>query len=495
MAKKKRDSFTEEELQKMYQLAPDMIGLARIALTVRLRYMDAVITRLDLKEIETEEIMTDGEYFYYDPINVVELYLKDAKDTKFLNRAYFHSLLHCLFKHMFVKILENERLWDLACDIAVENCINDLELDELETGIKRDQDGDLKNFKSKVNRFTAEWIYSYLLKEDLDETEIIRLEKIFSQDSHTVWYHKTYAGSVQKLGSGGDNGDGDDSGNGNGKSQDSGNRDNQDPDQDETMFNEYWEKSREEARKKELEERWDNISRRVQTALESFEKSKGNIPGFLVANLGEVTKERYSYESFLKQFAMVGEAVKINPDEFDFIYYTYGLNRYGNMPLIEPLEYREVKMIKELVIAIDTSYSTATVAKSFITKTYSILKSTESFFTKFHIRVIQCDTRITEEATLTNQEEVDNYVKNYKVKGYGGTAFMPVFNRVDTLIKEREFRNLKGLIYFTDCEVLQSDYPQKPTPYKTAFVVVDEGYDIPPVPSWATQIIVKKEEL
>lgn len=73
--------------------------------------------------------------------------------------------------------------------------------------------------------------------------------------------------------------------------------------------------------------------------------------------------------------------MKVNPDEFDYIFYTYGLKLYENMPLIEPLEYREVKRIREFVIAIDTSGSVAgEQVQRFVQKTYNILKSTESFF-------------------------------------------------------------------------------------------------------------------
>lgn len=53
----------------------------------------------------------------------------------------------------------------------------------------------------------------------------------------------------------------------------------------------------------------------------------------------------------------MNEDMQVNDDEFDYIYYTYGLAAYGNMPLVEPLEYKDAKKIKEFVIAIDTSAS------------------------------------------------------------------------------------------------------------------------------------------
>lgn len=94
---------------------------------------------------------------------------------------------------------------------------------------------------------------------------------------------------------------------------------------------------------------------------------------------------------------------------------------YKNMPLIEPLEYKDVKAIKEFVIAIDTSGSVnGEQVQSFINKTYNIMKSTESFFSKINVHIIQCDTEIQEDAKITNQEEFDTYIQTMQLKGFGG---------------------------------------------------------------------------
>ena len=42
----------------------------------------------------------------------------------------------------------------------------------------------------------------------------------------------------------------------------------------------------------------------------------------------------------------MGEENKPNDEEFDYIYYTYGLNLYGNVPMVEPLEYKDIKKSK-----------------------------------------------------------------------------------------------------------------------------------------------------
>ena len=189
----------------------------------------------------------------------------------------------------------------------------------------------------------------------------------------------------------------------------------------------------------------------------------------------------------------MGEAMKINDDEFDYIFYTYGLTRYKNIPLIEPLEYKEEKRIKEFAIAIDTSGSTSgDLVQRFIQKTYNILKQEESFFTKINLHIIQCDAEIQEDCKITSQEEFDRYISSMTIRGLGGTDFRPVFSYVNHLLEIKEFKNLKGLIYFTDG---YGTFPNKRPDYYTAIVYIDDGLNNPQVPAWAIKLILKPEEI
>ena len=55
--------------------------------------------------------------------------------------------------------------------------------------------------------------------------------------------------------------------------------------------------------------------------------------------------------------------MELDTESFDYIFDNYGMEHYGNLPLIEPLEYKEVNRLEELVIAIDTvSYTHLTAA-------------------------------------------------------------------------------------------------------------------------------------
>ena len=109
--------------------------------------------------------------------------------------------------------------------------------------------------------------------------------------------------------------------------------------------------SQSSADRERFSQEWKAISEKMQTDLETFSKKQGDKAADLIQNLTAVNREKYDYSSFLKKFAVMGEAMKIDDDEFDYIFYTLGMNMFGNMPLIEPLGYKEVKKIKEFVIA------------------------------------------------------------------------------------------------------------------------------------------------
>ena len=97
-----------------------------------------------------------------------------------------------------------------------------------------------------------------------------------------------------------------------------------------------------------------------------------------------------------------------------------------------------------------------------------------------------------EDVRICSQEEFDEYINNMVLKGFGGTDFRPVFTRVDELIRQHEFVNLKGLIYFTDG---YGTFPNKAPQYDTAFLFLDQGYDLPEVPPWAIKMLMTEDEI
>ncbi len=236
----------------------------------------------------------------------------------------------------------------------------------------------------------------------------------------------------------------------------------------------------------DLYEVWKKAGRQVSLNMEASSDKWGEEAGSLKENLKLVNRERQDYSALLRRFCVRGEAMKVNDEEFDYIYYTYGLKQYRNMPLIEPLEYKEIKAVREFAIAIDTSGSCqGDLIYKFLTKTYSILKQQESFFHKFNVHIIQCDAKIQSDYKITCEEDLEIYRKDIKLSGFGGTDFRPVFAYVDELINKKEFRNFKGLIYLSDG---LGEFPLKKPAYETVFASVNGEISSKEIPDWVITV-------
>ena len=460
-----------EKTEKFNKLAKDVLILSRNTLLVDLRFLDAALSQFELFPIEESTLLTDGKHILYNPRHILENY-KSAKEIPV--RDYLHMVMHCIFRHMYMDPSLDRAYWDLACDIAVENMITELNLKAVSTPRERLQAKYIAAIQKELKHVTAEKIYAYLRQSMADPKKIAEIRGMFYADNHEIWY-MTIAeielrfGMVSSGGNTGEDkedGEGGSGGDGNGEDGES---------------------------RAAMAKVWQTISERMQVDLETFGKQRGFLPGAMTQNLVAVNREKYDYTAFLKKFAVMGEVMKINDDEFDYIFYTYGLQLYEKMPLIEPLEYKDVKAIKEFVIAIDTSGSTSgELVQKFVQKTYNILKSTESFFTKINLHIIQCDAQIQEDKKITCQEDFDEYLKTMKIRGLGGTDFRPVFEYVEQLRKNQEFINLRGLIYFTDGFGV---FPARKPDYDTAFVFVDDEYNNPDVPPWAIKLVLQRDEI
>lgn len=208
--------------------------------------------------------------------------------------------------------------------------------------------------------------------------------------------------------------------------------------------------------------------------------------------LKEAVKERQSYREFLKRFVMPMEENHLSDEEFDLISYTYGLRLNDKLPLVEPVEYSEQMRIRDFVIAIDTSGSTAgQLLQNFLIKTYSVLTEENIFDENLNITIIQCDDRVRSEVTVKSRQQLETYARKIVPSGFGGTDFVPVFERVRQLRKQGKFKKLQGLVYFTDG---RGRFPQECPEYPVAFVFVDDGTPAPAIPAWAMRVSFLPEE-
>ena len=461
--------MAEDRQDKALRLADEILKLSQSTLMIKLRFLDMALSRFRLTPREGV-LGTDGRAFCYDPWRVLEMYRANRYDV---NRLTLHSLVHCIAGHMFTDPAVDRRLGDLACDMAAENVVLELDVSAEEAPERSGKMTELRRFSGKNGLLTAPRIYARLRSAQLGETRLRELETLFRRDDHTLWYQT--AGRLL-TGEEPEEQEGDEP---NGRV----------PELRTAAADEVLPLNEEEENRRF----WKYVAERIQTDLETTSVKYGAMAGTLLQNLREVNREHHDYADFLRRFAVSGETMKLDTDEFDYIYYTYGLTLYGNMPLIEPLEYRDTKRIKEFVIAIDTSGSVkGELVQRFVEKTYSVLMQQESFFTKINLHIIQCDAVVQEDKKITDREGFEEYLKTMQIRGLGGTDYRPVFEYVDGLIRAGEFTNLKGLIYFTDGF---GRFPAKQPDYTTAFVFLNDELANPQVPVWAIRLVLQSDEI
>lgn len=515
------DLVTEERMEKkraLYEkckpVALEILEEARAVLAIKFRFLDAALWKMPLcPSFDVYGIASDGRAFYFDPVYVIDRFKISFNEVV---RDVIHCLFHCIFRHPFMLYSVLRQPWDVACDIAIESMILDLVGDAFPSNMDRRAKEALKVLKAHVGGvITAERLYWFFSNEG-NKTDLKSLAPMFYHDSHSLWYgdeeevganeeqgasdgedtHVTREGSsrqsleneflddiVESLdeddegdGAGGEASQNDepsaDGDGGDGLSQDDRSDDSSDSD----------------AGDGDIEDQWKDIGEKIRIELETHLAKRGEGAGSLIDQLRALNREVVDYSEFLKRFSSIHEAMRVNDDEFDYIYYTFGLDRYGNMPLIEPLEYKEDKRIHDFVIAIDTSEScSGEVVQAFMSKTYNILKQSESFHDRVNVHIIQCDAAIQDDMRIESLDQLELYLEDLELKGFGGTDFRPVFEHVDELIAKGEFSDLRGLIYFTDGEGV---FPKRPPAYDTAFIFLDDGYSDPEVPPWAMKTLL-----
>ena len=173
---------------KIESLAIDVLNLSRNILVINLRFMDKAISMLKCKCVPgLGSVAVDGSTIFFDPVVVLKAY---SKENKRLTRQYLHMVLHCVYHHFWISSLVNQEYWNLACDIAVEYTINDIDIDCLQTDISVKQIVETERLREKVKYMTADMLYRFFLTEEPSEKEIERLQELFSSDIHDIWYHR-----------------------------------------------------------------------------------------------------------------------------------------------------------------------------------------------------------------------------------------------------------------------------------------------------------------
>ena len=431
--------MTDKREEQRNKIAGNILTGARSELCLYMKFLNLPLSSLNLiSRPGTKLLGTDGTGLYYDSNVLMECFLENPI---MINRSYLHVVLHCIFRHLFKPHRESRAVWDLACDIAAEYIIDSINYRCVRYPASRYRQVFYENLKNEFRVPTAEKIFGLLFDLDMTPNELEQLEAEFRKDDHSLWTDGAHKSEPQI---------------------------------------------------EAAEQKWKDISEKMQTEMETFSNEESEGTESLMEEVKVENRRKYDYRSFLKKFAVLKEVPAVDPDSFDTVLYTYGLRTYGNMPLIEPQETKEMKKIEEIVLAIDTSLScSGELVREFLMQTYTILKETESFFRKINIHIIQCDEEIRFDRRIGSQEELKEYMEHFELIGNGGTDFRPVFDYVDDLIKQKVFKNLRGLIYFTDG---QGTFPGRRPAYDTAFAFLRENYEDTYVPPWAMKLIIEPED-
>ncbi len=426
-------SRDDRQLQ-IRNIAGEVMRLAHDGILINMRFLDVALSRLKVVcREQTGAHLFDGMMLHYDPALLLGQY-KSA--PHYAARLYLHTLLHCIFYHGRNTDKLNRAYWDMATDIAVEHTIVDMGLHLTRLPSDDLLQNRLELLHKQAGGLTAEKLYRHFRVEEPSKKAMEEWHKLCHYDEHIYWDRQEELDLSQAE--------------------------------------------------------WRRLSERIKADLKSFSRDRDNAES-MEQNLREATRERYDYTDFLRKFMVMGETVQVNDDEFDYIYYTYGLQTYGNMPLVEPLEYKDSNKIRDFVIALDTSASCrGEIVQAFLQKTYNILQAGENFFSKINVHILQCDSEVRQDTKITRREEFDDFLAHGKLTGFGSTDFRPVFAYVENLQEKQEFDNLKGLLYFTDGYGI---YPERMPDYEVAFVFLNEDENRPKVPPWAIRLVLEEEEI
>ena len=163
----------QQELQSVRsersgKLAADVLRLSFNVLLLNLRYMDAALSKLVHVPMLLPDapLATEGEHLFFDDLSVLRAYKQERARPV---RDCLHTVLHCVFAHPFADSKLDGDLWDLACDIAVENVINEMGLRQASCTREHKQQRLLGQLAGEVKHMTAEAIYRYYLDAGFDQ--------------------------------------------------------------------------------------------------------------------------------------------------------------------------------------------------------------------------------------------------------------------------------------------------------------------------------------
>lgn len=416
------------------EMALKILAFTRNELYQDLRFFHPALCALQPKaDPAIRTFATDGTSLNYSTEQILRVF---KNNPRFLPRAYLHTILHCIFSHLWITAGKDPQIWNLSCDIVVEYTIDHMEKPSTSRILTWLRSRLYQTLEENHSYISASVLYRMLTQ--LNKDMILSYQTEFYTDDHRYWpSHHTSEPIPQNV-----------------------------------------------------RQQWSKLAHQLKLQEEQYGKNAGGSRQLLTSRV-KAERSRRNYRDFLRKFSILREELHVDPDEYDLNFYTYGLRLYGNMPLMEFTETREVKKIREFVIVLDTSDSTSgQLVKNFLRETYQILQQREYFFSSCKIRILQCDDQVRSDQEICDPKQFEQFLTQFTILGGGGTNFCPAFSYVNNLVEQHVFQNLGGLLYFTDG---QGIYPKKRPSYQTVFLFLND-YDDSILPPWAMRLQLDLEE-
>lgn len=409
-------------------------------------------------EDDIEMLMTDSENLYFNARQVILLY--ERGQAICLEYQIIHILMHGILGHFSDTEYMAKKLAWRVMDLEVEQILDEIQLKNPMSCTRPD------NYQT-----IGMSLYHHALRDTVLRKRVLNIGAKRQVDDHELWWNRNKNKSNTACGDGVEG-----TGNGNGARENSSSG--------EDVIADKWNKAREYllGNESELTENsFRNISDKLKKNKGYGSESGGD------SKCVKADSKNYSFHEVFKEFLQSKSVSKDQPDFHDPMLYQYGLDMYGNIPIIEPLEEIEELQLSNLVIAIDTSGSCEDYVQMFLSQIISIFKEISTHFHFEKIYLMQCDASIKNVCEFSEISELEEVNETMKMYGFGGTSFTPVFRWIERSLTDKGDQ-VDCLLYLSDGE---GSFPMKEPEYPVFFIIPediqdDAGY----IPKWIRKVSI-----
>lgn len=467
------------------------------------------------------ELATDGEKIFYHPAAVWSAFQKG--DKKAVKNLYIHRILHLLLHgllgHFSIdrEYTDRKLCWavmDFLAEKFYQSCF----------GGEREESYDFSPFlppglaasqnEARLNQLLEKGMGGYYVLRDQKKSREFFFNRLIKsgglQDNHYIWHQEGESGRGRESISDPNSREDEEGTPEKEKEEAEKSKEGKKGKEGTEKSKEGKKQSQEEARAARIEKAWQGVRMEILGSgcdakklcemsfqelgklLESSIKQAGCGAGGAEEGYQAKKDSRMNYADTLRKLCREKESSLEEPDSIDPMFYHYGLELYGDVPLIEPLEDNPKLKLEQLILAIDTSGSCAgEVAERFLGETYKLLSDGKALAQIRDIYLVECDYKVQKVTRFQKPEEMLTCVENMRLNGFGGTSFVPVFEWIHQMKKKKKINEVSALFYLTDGF---GEFPKEKADYPTYFVMPEEDYEQTEMSeySWIKPLILER---